>query len=283
MTAVGEHQVTSEIFSGMTVGPPGSEGYVTTKFYFRRPADPIAEAGQKQEAVEYDSDGDLILKRKGSEDVVHIKHSASTSLRMVGLQVWRGALLLADWALHYGPSLLRGATVLELGTGTGLTSIVAAMHAKEVVSTDVDLAGLLDLIKANIDLNRRLVKAKSAVMGLDFFSKEWSKEVMNKLTEVSVILAADVIYDVDLTEAFVDTLVKIMNVKPKKTLYFALEKRYVFTTDDLDSVAPVYEHFVSYLEHVRPKSWTVEHVSLDFPQYFQYDRVKQLVLWKITS
>ncbi|XP_052125680.1 methyltransferase-like protein 22 [Frankliniella occidentalis] len=283
MTAVGEHQVTSEIFSGMTVGPPGSEGYVTTKFYFRRPADPIAEAGQKQEAVEYDSDGDLILKRKGSEDVVHIKHSASTSLRMVGLQVWRGALLLADWALHYGPSLLRGATVLELGTGTGLTSIVAAMHAKEVVSTDVDLAGLLDLIKANIDLNRRLVKAKSTVLGLDFFSKEWSKEVMNKLTEVSVILAADVIYDVDLTEAFVESLVKIMNVKPKKTLYFALEKRYVFTTDDLDSVAPVYEHFVSYLEHVRPKSWTVEHVSLDFPQYFQYDRVKELVLWKITS
>ncbi|KAE8744486.1 hypothetical protein FOCC_FOCC008874 [Frankliniella occidentalis] len=225
MTAVGEHQVTSEIFSGMTVGPPGSEGYVTTKFYFRRPADPIAEAGQKQEAVEYDSDGDLILKRKGSEDVVHIKHSASTSLRMVGLQVWRGALLLADWALHYGPSLLRGATVLELGTGTGLTSIVAAMHAKEVVSTDVDLAGLLDLIKANIDLNRRLVKAKSTVLGLDFFSKEWSKEVMNKLTEVSVILAADVIYDVDLTEAFVESLVKIMNVKPKKTLYFALEKR----------------------------------------------------------
>lgn len=54
---------------------------------------------------------------------------------MVGLQVWRGALALADFVLDKGQELLLGATVLELGSGTGLTSIVASMFAKEVICT----------------------------------------------------------------------------------------------------------------------------------------------------
>ncbi|XP_034250071.1 methyltransferase-like protein 22 [Thrips palmi] len=283
MATVTEHQVTSEIYAdeGIAVGAPRAGGYVTTKFYFKCPLAP--GEGKQLEQLEQDSDGDLVVERRNREEVIRIEHSASTSLRMVGLQVWRGALLLADWAVHCGPSLLRGATVLELGAGTGLTSIVAAMHAKEVVSTDVDLGGILDLIKANAALNRDVVKAKFTVLGLDFFAEQWSPEVQGKLKEVSLVFAADVIYDVDLTEAFVRTLLKVMSVPPKKTLFFALEKRYVFTTDDFESVAPVYEHFVSYLEHCRPKSWTIEQIPLDFPQYFRYERVKQLVLWKIAS
>ncbi|KAJ1529196.1 hypothetical protein ONE63_006000 [Megalurothrips usitatus] len=292
--SLNEYQVTSEIYAdeGVSVGPAGpahAGGYVTTKFYFRRPSTPVQEGRpsgpRRSSGVAEDRDGDLVVERRGGagEDVILIEHSASTSLRLVGLQVWRGALLLADWAVHYGPSLLRGATVLELGAGTGLTSIAAAIHAKEVVSTDMDLGGILNLINANAALNSHLVRAKLTVLGLDFFAKDWSPALESKLQEVTVILAADVVYDVDLTEAFVNTVIKILNVKPKKTLYFALEKRYVFTSDDLNSVAPIYEHFLSYLEHCRPPSWTVEQVSLDFPQYFRYERVKELVLWKIAS
>jgi predicted nicotinamide N-methyase len=63
------------------------------------------------------------------------EHSYSTTLDLVGRQIWRGALLLADFVLHHGPSLLQGHTVLELGSGVGLTSIVAAMFATEVICT----------------------------------------------------------------------------------------------------------------------------------------------------
>ncbi|KAJ4427927.1 hypothetical protein ANN_23937 [Periplaneta americana] len=63
------------------------------------------------------------------------EHSFSTTLDLVGRQIWRGALLLGDFVLHYGSSLLRDCTVLELGSGVGLTSIVAAMFAKEVICT----------------------------------------------------------------------------------------------------------------------------------------------------
>jgi len=74
----------------------------------------------------------LILDRR--ESAILIEHGKSTTLDKVGLQVWRGALLLADWVLH-NTKLLQSATVLELGSGTGLTSIAAAMVAKEVIST----------------------------------------------------------------------------------------------------------------------------------------------------
>lgn len=71
------------------------------------------------------------------------EHHINTSLNLVGLQVWRGALLLADYLLHCATEGVNtdlkinqlNDIVLELGAGTGLTSIVAAMVAKQVVST----------------------------------------------------------------------------------------------------------------------------------------------------
>jgi len=44
-------------------------------------------------------------------------------------QVWRGALLLVDWAVWRAPAL-RGATVLELGAGTGLAGIEGFVAGK---------------------------------------------------------------------------------------------------------------------------------------------------------
>ncbi len=54
-------------------------------------------------------------------------------------QVWRGSLLLADWALA-SASLLQGRTVVELGTGTGIAGIAAAAAADTVVLTDLPSA-----------------------------------------------------------------------------------------------------------------------------------------------
>lgn len=58
----------------------------------------------------------------------------STELDLVGLQVWRGALLLADYVLSH-PDLFRDQTIVELGAGVGVTSIVASYLAKEVICT----------------------------------------------------------------------------------------------------------------------------------------------------
>jgi len=67
-------------------------------------------------------------------DCVFTEHSVSTELNLVGLQVWRGAFLLADYILSH-PDLFKDQTILELGSGVGLTSIVASYLAKEVICT----------------------------------------------------------------------------------------------------------------------------------------------------
>ena len=86
---------------------------------------------------------------------LRIEHSHSSSVDLVGLQVsrsccsrwtitmapcvqvWRGALLLADFLLA-DPALVAGSRVLELAAGTGITSLTAAMFARSVTATDVD-------------------------------------------------------------------------------------------------------------------------------------------------
>lgn len=100
-------------------------------------------------------------------EVVSIQHALATPLHSVGLQVWRGALLLADYILsqidaqpdganaagaagsaervqqgqHAGSSPaaqaspLHGITALELGAGSGLAGLVLAKVARRVFLT----------------------------------------------------------------------------------------------------------------------------------------------------
>lgn len=88
-----------------------------------------------------------------------------------------------------------------------------------------------------------------------------------------------VIYDDRITDAFVKTIQKLLSAPGKRSIYVALEKRYVFTVADLNAVAPCFDYFLQQLQKLKNIVW--EEVQLNFPQYFQYDRVKELVLLKI--
>lgn len=57
---------------------------------------------------------------------------------MLARQIWRAAFLLSDFILS-SSAAFRGATVLELGAGTGLASIVVASVAKTVYCTGMGL------------------------------------------------------------------------------------------------------------------------------------------------
>ncbi|CAG9088623.1 unnamed protein product [Plutella xylostella] len=151
----------------------------------------------------------------------------------------------------------------------------------------INYGGILDLIKLNSKNNAQLIKSAFKVLPLDFTETSWSEELSREVADTDIILAADVIYDDDITAAFVSTLQRILNTRPPKTLYMALEKRYVFTIEHLDSVAPCYETFLTLIDKVNtdnPHSkWTMELLPLNFPKYFTYERAKELLLWKICS
>ncbi|XP_045612494.1 methyltransferase-like protein 22 isoform X2 [Procambarus clarkii] len=238
-----------------------------------------------------DSDGDLQVTRKKDldkkEGVVLIEHQSATTLDLVGEQVWRGALFMADFILN-NPDIFRDAHILEVASGVGLTSIVAAMLAKQVIISDIDRGDILELIDRNIKRNTDLLKASVEVKEIDFFNHATIDEIMDVKKSVSILLAADVVYHDQLTDAFFRTILRLMSDPPNKSLYVALEKRFVFTQEDMDTVAPCYEHFLQGLEWLASQNlsqidWTMEQLSTDFEQYFTYERTRHLVLWKIQA
>lgn len=221
---------------------------------------------------------------------INKEHQRHTDLTLVGLQVWRGALLLADYIL-YNRKLLKNKTILELGSGVGLTGIVGAIYAKHVICTDINYGGILELIQNNIERNSKIICNKKVdVMELNFKHLNWSPLLMSTIIKTDIIIAADVIYDDDLTDAFVQTIQKLFdtpwaNDDGSKYVLVALEKRYVFTLTDLDSSAPSFEYFRQRLASLKLKNnqkYILEYVPCDFPQYFEYERIKELVLMKIS-
>lgn len=287
-----ELTVTSEVhhFSKEEV-IDGSSGAVLSRFDFVYPSYMTPCEGSKIMKAVADADGDLQVTRRNNlhkkEGVVLIEHQSATTLDLVGEQVWRGALFLADFILHH-PEIFKNANILELASGVGLTSIVAGMLAQKVVITDVDRGDILTLIDRNVERNREIMKAEILVKEIDFYDHATIDENFESLKDISVIMAADTIYHNQLTDQFFRTILRLMCEPPNKTMYVALEKRFVFTIEDMDTVAPCYDYFLDRIEWLRCQNlstinWTIEEVPIDFKQYFIYEKTRHLVLWKIAA
>ncbi|XP_017896318.1 PREDICTED: methyltransferase-like protein 22 isoform X2 [Capra hircus] len=209
------------------------------------------------------------------------EHTMATPLEDVGKQVWRGALLLADYIL-FQRDLFQGRTVLELGAGTGLASIIAATVAQTVYCTDVG-ADLLAMCQRNIALNSHLLASGDPEVPFS-----WSKEDISHLYgHTTILLAAEVFYDDDLTDAVFKTLSRLAHkLKNACTAILSVEKRLNFTLRHLDVTCEAYDHFRAWLQRLEGLAggrlrFAVEPVDATFPQLLVYERIQQLELWKI--
>ncbi|XP_042294230.1 methyltransferase-like protein 22 [Sceloporus undulatus] len=249
--------------------------------------------------------GGVVLEEHEQEDsscdIIKIEHTMATPLEDVGKQVWRGALLLGDFILC-NQDLFKDHTVLELGGGTGIVSIIMAKAAKTIYCTDIG-GDLLDMCERNIALNKRFTEpaeSKVTVRVLDWLQNDfctdpdnaysWSeKEIAELHNLTTVIVAADVFYDDDLTDAFFKMLYRITSdLKHPCSVYLSIEKRLNFTLRHMDVVCEAYSHFRSALNDLQKirddkMRYTIELVQLSFPQCIVYERVEQLELWKITA
>ncbi|XP_034109103.1 methyltransferase-like protein 22 [Drosophila albomicans] len=275
------YTVRSEIYSETNYQPVDSGGgNLVSQFRFRYP-----DEDSKSDVTVVDKDGDLDVQRV-RRGIIQLEHSGATEIKLVGLQVWRGALLLADY-LFAKRQDFNSKTIMELGAGVGLTSITAAIHGHgQVYCTDVNLGKILELIQSNVLRNAKLLRGQVSVLEYDFMApqSQLSEQLIAAIDASDVIMAADVVYDDSLTDAFVRVIEHIFERGQKsgkpKTVYMAMEKRYVFTLEDCDSVAPMYEHF---LRQTVRKPWIIENIPLDFAQYFEYERCPQLILMRISS
>ncbi|KAM6965887.1 LOW QUALITY PROTEIN: methyltransferase-like protein 22 [Tautogolabrus adspersus] len=245
---------------------------------------------------EDEDDEDECLK-----DFVKIEHTMATPLEDVGKQVWRGAFLLADFILS-DPLLFTGSTVLDLGAGTGLTSIVMATTAKTVYCTDVG-DDLLSMCERNVTLNRHLVEPTGGevrVRRLDWLQTDlctdgeeefsWTEdEVSHLYDDTRFIMAADVCYDDDLTDGLFRTLYRLCSTfNHPCTIFISMEKRLNFTLRHMDVSCEAYDHFRRRLSELNDLqdgrcSFTVTQLQTDFNQFLIYERIQQLELWKVTS
>lgn len=229
------------------------------------------------------------------KDVIRIEHTMATPLEDVGKQVWRGAFFLADFILSE-PAMFRGATVLELGAGTGLTSIIMATIAKTVYCTDVG-EDLLGMCKRNVTLNKCKMEPADGevkVRKLDWLQHglcidadmefSWTEEEVADLhNNTSFIIAADICYDDDLTDGLFRTLYQLCsNFQRTCTIFLSIEKRMNFTLRHMDISCEAYHHFRHCLSQLKDLvdgqcRFKVEQLPSSFAQFLLYERVEQLV------
>jgi len=109
------------------------------------------------------------------------------------------------------------------------------------IASDINNCDILELIKSNCSQNKSLMKNGVEVRALDFGD---NLEGLDFINDVDVIAAGDIIYDNLITDKFIEFLQKYHKNKAGSTVaYIALEKRYVFTIADLDTVAPAFDYW----------------------------------------
>lgn len=121
----------------------------------------------------------------------------------VAAVVWDAAVVLATY-LEAGAVELRGRRAVELGAGTGLVGIVAALLGAQVTITDRKAA--LEFLRSNVEANLPAqVQPRAAVRELT-----WGQDLASfPPGEFDLILGADIIY---LEETFADLLQTLVHL-----------------------------------------------------------------------
>ncbi|KAK9393295.1 protein-lysine N-methyltransferase EEF2KMT-like [Crotalus adamanteus] len=168
-----------------------------------------------------------------SGDAITLRENvAIVSQGTTGLVTWDAGLYLAEWALE-NSEVFRSRRILELGSGIGLTGIAIckACHPREYIFSDHH-GGVLQQLSENIQLNGLALqpdscshRAKESCNHQDNLDDDleddqvrtsvkeldWnlvSKDELAKL-QADVILAADVVYDPEVSQHLIGVLQKV--------------------------------------------------------------------------
>jgi protein-lysine N-methyltransferase EEF2KMT len=162
---------------------------------------------------------DIILNAIFIEECPDLLAAAGTT----GLRTWDACLHLGTYLATEGKSLVIGKSVLELGVGTGLLSILCAgpLSAAYVLATDGD-PDVRKTLDRNINLNHHFSKTPGRQIPLEAKVLEWGSSTAlgsvlpSKGGSVlyDTILGADLTYSLDSLEPLASTLAGLAELCP---------------------------------------------------------------------
>ncbi|KAF8916809.1 putative methyltransferase-domain-containing protein [Mucidula mucida] len=129
--------------------------------------------------------------------------------------VWPAGQILSNYLVLKGSDYVRDKTILELGSGTGLVGIVAALlGAKDVWITDQ--APLLEIMKKNVLMNKTTSACRVAELN-------WGEPIPVDIPLPDIILAADCVYFEPAFPLLIQTLSDLYKKTPE--ILFCYKKR----------------------------------------------------------
>ncbi|XP_049417452.1 protein-lysine N-methyltransferase EEF2KMT isoform X2 [Epinephelus fuscoguttatus] len=138
-----------------------------------------------------------------------LENVALISEGTTGLVTWEAALYLAEWALDHQQAFT-GRTVLELGSGVGLTGITICRSCSpnRYIFSDCHHK-VLQKLRDNVQLNG-LTEQTSPTVAVE--EMDWTTVTEEQIEQIGAdtVIAADVVYDPDVVESLVKLLSKIL-------------------------------------------------------------------------
>ncbi|KAH7667289.1 Lysine methyltransferase protein [Dioscorea alata] len=141
--------------------------------------------------------------------------SASTDYDLTGQIVWPGAVLLNNY-LSQNSEMLKGRSVIELGSGIGVTGILCSRFCDEVVLTDHN-DEVLEILNKNIELQSS--SGNSSYAGLTAEKLEWgNKDDIEQILQkhprgFDIILGADICFQQSSIPLLFDTVERILQFR----------------------------------------------------------------------
>ncbi|KAF7463509.1 hypothetical protein GHT09_009240 [Marmota monax] len=151
-----------------------------------------------------------------SGDSVTLSEStAIVSHGTTGLVTWDAALYLAEWAIE-NPAAFKRRTVLELGSGAGLTGVVICKtcHPRAYIFSDCH-SRVLKQLRGNVLLNGLPLEPEATADSesplVTVAQLDWDEATVPQLSafQPDIVIAADVLYCPEVTLALVGVLQRL--------------------------------------------------------------------------
>lgn len=177
---------------------------------------------------------------------------------------WPGGQALSKYILDH-QNYFKGRRVLDLGCGSGATSIAAALAgAKEVIANDIDPMAL-EAVHVNAQLNQiknNLIKTSDFNFLNDYYINGKSE---NSYDKYDIILIGDMFYDLEISKRVISLSQKYENAK----IYIGDPGRWVLQEKDLINSSSLKANLFCLAKYQLPDSVKSENYGFDYGFVYQ--------------